>query len=52
MVKNNKKKKKRKEKTHPALNPSLRGKTLLSRYADVSLYKSLTPVLPWKRVHR
>ena len=49
-----KKKKKEREK-HSALNPSLRGKkkkkkTLSSRYAEVSLFKSLTPyVLLWKR---
>lgn len=51
MVKNNKKKDRKK---HSALNPSLRKKTpLSSRYAEVSLFKSLTPsVLPWKRVHR
>lgn len=52
MAKNNNKKKKERKK-HSALNPSLRGKTLSSRYAEVSLFKSLTPsVLPWKRVHR
>lgn len=52
MVKNNKKKERKK---HSALNPSLRKKKtpLSSRYAEVSLFKSLTPsVLPWKRVHR
>lgn len=44
---------KKTEKKHSALNPSLRGKTLSSRYAEVSLFKSLTPsVLPRKRVHR
>lgn len=44
---------KKERKKHSALNPLLRGKTLSSRYAEVSLFKSLTPsVLPWKRVHR
>lgn len=46
-------KKKKERRKHSALNPSLRGKTLSSRYAEVSLFKSLTPsVLPRKRVHR
>lgn len=50
MAKNNMEEKERereKRKKHSALNPSLRRKTLSSRYAEVSLFKSLTPsVLP------
>lgn len=51
MAKNNMEEKEReKKKKHSALNPSLRRKTLSSRYAEVSLFKSLTPsVLPWKK---